>query len=63
TCKMARRLLPELVSRKLNSLCDHFGIELDHHNALSDARAAARLVLEYEKLGATPEKFATKYSF
>ena len=63
TCKMARRILPELPSKKLNCLCDYFGIELDHHNALSDARAAAKILLEYEKRGFPAEKFTTKYFF
>ncbi len=62
TCKMARRILPELPSRKLNCLCDYFGIELDHHNALSDAMAAAKILLEYEKLGFSAEAFAKSYS-
>ncbi len=29
----------------LNVLCNHFNIDLDHHEALSDARACARLYL------------------
>jgi DNA polymerase III subunit epsilon len=29
----------------LNALCDHFAIDLDHHEALSDARACAKLYL------------------
>jgi DNA polymerase III subunit epsilon len=28
---------------KLDTLCNHFGIELQHHDALSDARACAEL--------------------
>lgn len=30
---------------KLNVLCDHFSIELKHHEALSDAKACAELFL------------------
>jgi len=30
----------------LNSLCDRFSIELDHHEALSDARGCAKLYLK-----------------
>ena len=63
TCKMARRILPQLPSKRLNALCDYFGIELDHHNALSDARAAAKLLLCYEMMGHSPEKFIAKYNF
>jgi len=60
TCKIARRILPDLPSKKLNSLCDYFGIELDHHNAMSDARAAAKLFAEYEKLGVRVENFIAR---
>ena len=63
TCKMARRVLPDLPSKRLNCLCDHFGIELDHHNALSDAIAAAKILIEYEKMGYSPDKFLTRYVF
>lgn len=43
TCKAARRALPELPNHKLNTLCDYFNIELNHHEALSDAYACAYL--------------------
>lgn len=32
-------------SAKLNECCEKHGIELDHHDALSDARAAAKLYM------------------
>ena len=35
---------------KLNTLCDHFGIALNHHEALSDARGAAKIMIELSKL-------------
>lgn len=34
-----------LPSYKLNHVCAHLGIDLDHHDALSDAEAAAKIVL------------------
>lgn len=42
-CSMrtAKRDLPGLLNHKLNTLSDHFGIALNHHEAGSDARAAA----------------------
>ena len=55
TCKLARSLNLPTCNNKLDTLCSYFGIELDHHNALSDARATAKLIIEFEKLGATPE--------
>lgn len=50
TLKGARKGL-YLPSYKLNSICEHLGIELFHHNALSDARAAARLLLHLQSMG------------
>lgn len=63
TCQIARRAIPELSSRRLNVLCDYLGIELDHHNAMSDALAAAKLVLHYESIGFSPSRFAKEYPF
>ncbi|MGJ8640805.1 MAG: 3'-5' exonuclease [Opitutaceae bacterium] len=37
----------KLYKKKLNVLCDEFGIELNHHDALSDARACAQLYLRH----------------
>ena len=37
---------------KLSDCCDFLGIELDHHEALSDAEACARIVLAAHKEGA-----------
>ena len=34
-----RRLIPQSPNHKLNTLCDYFGLELDHHHAGSDSRA------------------------
>ncbi|MFI5296784.1 MAG: 3'-5' exonuclease [Polyangiales bacterium] len=38
---------------KLPNVCAHLGIELDHHDALSDARACARIVIEARRIGAS----------
>ena len=40
------RKTKQFKSCKLNDLCRHFGIRLNHHEALSDARACAQLYLE-----------------
>ncbi|WP_119677433.1 exonuclease domain-containing protein [Indioceanicola profundi] len=45
TLVTARRLWPELERHKLNHLAWHFGIELDHHKAGSDAQACAEIAL------------------
>ncbi len=44
TYRLARSTWPDRWSYKLNNLADDFGIELDHHDALSDASAAGALV-------------------
>lgn len=36
----------ELASNKLPSVCNHLGIDLDHHHAASDAEACARIAVE-----------------
>lgn len=48
TLKAARRKIPRyaLPSKSLDSLCDFFGIKLEnHHNALDDAEACAKLAV------------------
>lgn len=40
-------MLPDLPSHKLNVVSEHFGIELKHHDALDDARAAAAILLKF----------------
>lgn len=44
--KLASRVWPTLVCHRLAFLAEHHGIELDHHNAESDAAAAAEIVLK-----------------
>lgn len=47
TLTLARALLPQLKNHKLNTLTKHFQIVLDnHHRALDDATATARLFLK-----------------
>jgi DNA polymerase-3 subunit epsilon len=49
TVKLARQVW-RLPSNKLNLVCEHLNIPLQHHDALSDAEACARIVLEAEKV-------------
>lgn len=51
TVQLGRRCLPQAPNHKLNTLCDLLGIQLDHHNAASDARASAELLLYYMSHG------------
>jgi DNA polymerase-3 subunit epsilon len=46
TVRLARKLLPELPSRKLDALSDYFGVEIENrHRALDDAVATAKILL------------------
>ena len=46
---------------KLSDCCTHLGIELNHHEALSDAEACAKIVLAAAREGAElPEKLRPK---
>jgi DNA polymerase-3 subunit epsilon len=46
TVSMARRAFPNLPNHRLDSVCDHCGIGLVHHDAASDAAACAAVALE-----------------
>ncbi|RGB46355.1 DNA polymerase III subunit epsilon [Streptococcus gallolyticus] len=50
TYKLAKRLLPNLISYKLSYLSNYFNIELEHHQALSDAIAVGLIFNELTKL-------------
>ena len=60
TVQMGRRLLPG-ISHKLNMMCEHYGIDLDHHKADSDSRAAAEILIRYMKSGADVRGFVKRY--
>ena len=62
TVQAGRRLLPGR-GHKLNELCDYYGIELDHHQADSDSRACAEILLRYIESGANVNSFIRTYKF
>ncbi len=45
TVQLSRKRWPQLERHKLNIVCDHLGIDLNHHDAGSDALAAAKIYL------------------
>ena len=45
TLKETRWKLPDLSNHKLSTVCDYYDITLNHHEALSDAKAAAKIAL------------------
>lgn len=51
TVQLGRKCIPQAPNHKLNTLCELLEIPLDHHDAGSDARAAAKLLLHYQSLG------------
>ena len=62
TVQVGRKLLPQ-ISHKLNVMCEYYGIALDHHQADSDSRACAEILLRYMGSGADIGSFIKKYKF
>lgn len=61
TCQMGRACLPDAPNHKLDTLCRRLHIELDHHNAASDALACAKLLLYYLECGLDINRFLRTY--
>ncbi len=61
TYLMGRACYPNLPNHKLNTLCDHLGIALKHHDASSDSRASAKLLIDYTQKRVNPLKFTKRY--
>lgn len=62
TVQIGRRVLPKM-SHKLNSLCDYYGIRLNHHHAGSDSLACAEILLKYIESGTDINQFIKTYYF
>ena len=62
TCQMGRRLLPQAPNHRLDTLASMLDLPLQHHNALSDARACAGL-LQYYLSDFSPKRFYRIYDF
>ena len=60
TARMGRVLLPGM-KHNLNVLCDYYGIPLNHHQADSDSRACAEILLRYLRDGAEEKQFVRTY--
>ena len=61
TCQMGRRLLPGLPNYKLNTLCDHLHLDLDHHRAGSDSVACGEILLHCLRKGGSVAPFVRTY--
>lgn len=55
TCDIGIAFYPHLEHYSLDYLCEHIGVKLDHHNALSDSEGCARLIIDYMENGFQPE--------
>ena len=62
TVQMGRKILPG-ISHKLDSMCDYYGISLDHHKADSDSRACAEILMRYLNGGADENNYIKTYIF
>ena len=49
--KLSKAAWPQLGRHKLNHVADFFGLELQHHDALSDARACAEITIRALRSG------------
>lgn len=61
TCQMGRKCYPQLPNHRLNTLCDYLGIGLEHHQAGSDSRACAELLVHYMDRGMDISRFYRSY--
>ena len=57
TVTMGRRVYPQLPNHKLDTLCRYKKIPLHHHEAGSDCRACAMLLIDYINHGMDPKKY------
>lgn len=47
TCTISKKVWPELINYKLNTISNFLGIKLQHHNAASDSLACAEIALKH----------------
>lgn len=60
TVRMGRAILPQ-IKHSLDVVCRYYGIPLSHHQADSDSKACAEILLRYMKGGADPGKYVKEY--
>lgn len=51
TCQVGRKHLAYLPNKKLNTICQHLNIPLEHHQAGSDSAACAKILIHYLQQG------------
>ena len=62
TCRMGKRIVPWMPNHKLDTMCRELNIDLNHHNAGSDARACAEILRYYISKGTRIEDHIRPYS-
>ena len=60
TVQIGRRVLPNM-KHNLDVMCSHYGISLNHHQADSDSRACAEILLRYLESGVDVSQYVRKY--
>lgn len=63
TCRMSRKQYPELENHKLNTVSQALGIELNHHEAASDAHACAEIFCACMRDGLELRPFLRAFDF
>lgn len=61
TLTMSRALIRDIENHRLSTLCEWFGIPLDHHHAGSDSWATAKLLCRLLKAGADLNRYIRSY--
>lgn len=61
TYSMGLDCYPDLERHSLDALCEHIGVDIDHHNAESDSYGSARLLLDYIEKGFDPSKYTIDF--
>lgn len=57
TVQLAKVALPDLPDHRLDTLCSHYGIALDHHQAGSDSVACAQLFVRLQERAGSPRRW------
>lgn len=63
TVRMGRRCYPKLPNHRLSTLCEYLSIPLEHHQAGSDSRACAQLLVNYIDRGLDVREFQREFDF
>ena len=62
TVQVGRKHLPDM-KHKLDDMCEHYNIALEHHHAGSDSHACAEILMNYANEGVELNKFIRTYKF